>query len=117
MKTQYDVCVVGGGAAGMAAAIAAAEGGNTVCIIDKNKKLGKKLYATGNGRCNLANTDMKDGHYHLQKRIRNFCIPVWASNHCMKCLHFCILLVYIQDVSMDIIIRYQCRHQRLYGHF
>ena len=46
MKTQYDVCVVGGGAAGMAAAIAAAEGGNTVCIIDKNKKLGKKLYAT-----------------------------------------------------------------------
>ena len=45
MKTQYDVCVVGGGAAGMAAAIAAAEGGNTVCIIDKNKKLGKKLYA------------------------------------------------------------------------
>lgn len=59
MKTQYDVCVVGGGAAGMAAAIAAAEGGNTVCIIDKNKKLGKKLYATGNGRCNLANTDMK----------------------------------------------------------
>ena len=49
MKTQYDVCVVGGGAAGMAAAIAAAEGGNTVCIIDKNKKLGKKLYATGTG--------------------------------------------------------------------
>ena len=37
MKTQYDVCVVGGGAAGMAAAIAAAEGGNTVCIIDKIK--------------------------------------------------------------------------------
>ena len=33
MKTQYDVCVVGGGAAGMAAAIAAAEGGNTVCIL------------------------------------------------------------------------------------
>ena len=42
MKTQYDVCVVGGGAAGMAAAIAAAEGGNTVCIIDKNKKLGRQ---------------------------------------------------------------------------
>ena len=97
MKTQYDVCVVGGGAAGMAAAIAAAEGGNTVCIIDKNKRQVIII--------------------RLQKRIRNFCIPVWASNHCMKCLHFCILLVYIQDVSTDIIIRYQCRHQRLYGHF
>ena len=43
MKTQYDVCVVGGGAAGMAAAIAAAEGGNTVCIIDKNKKTGQEI--------------------------------------------------------------------------
>ena len=47
MKETYDVCIVGGGAAGMAAAIAAAEGGKSVCIVEKNKKLGKKLYATG----------------------------------------------------------------------
>ena len=64
MKETYDVCVVGGGAAGMAAAIAAAEGGKRVCIVEKNKKLGKKLYATGNGRCNVANTDVKAIHYH-----------------------------------------------------
>lgn len=64
MKETYDVCVVGGGAAGMAAAIAAAEGGKSVCIVEKNKKLGKKLYATGNGRCNVANSDMTAIHYH-----------------------------------------------------
>lgn len=118
MKTQYDVCVVGGGAAGMAAAIAAAEGGNTVCIIDKNKKLGKKLYATGNGRCNLANTDMKDGHYHSSSETyQKFLHTCLGEQPLHEMFAFCILLVYIQDVSMDIIIRYQCRHQRLYGHF
>lgn len=64
MQERYDVCVIGGGAAGMSAAIAAAEGGCSVCIIDKNKKLGRKMYATGNGRCNLANADMDPCHYH-----------------------------------------------------
>ena len=64
MQESYDVCVIGGGAAGMSAAIAAAEGGCSVCIVDKNKKLGRKMYATGNGRCNLANTDMDKCHYH-----------------------------------------------------
>lgn len=64
MIEKYDVCVVGGGAAGMTAAIAAAENGCSVCIIDKNKKIGKKLYATGNGRCNLANADIVHAHFH-----------------------------------------------------
>ena len=50
MKTQYDVCVVGGGAAGMAAAIAAAEGGNTVCIIDKNKIICHRQWSMQSGK-------------------------------------------------------------------
>lgn len=49
------VIVVGGGAAGMMAAIAAAEIGNSVCLIEKNQKLGKKLFITGKGRCNVTN--------------------------------------------------------------
>ncbi|MBD5096207.1 MAG: aminoacetone oxidase family FAD-binding enzyme [Lachnospiraceae bacterium] len=53
---MYDVCVIGGGAAGMSAAIAAARTGSNVIILEKNNKLGRKLYATGNGRCNLSNT-------------------------------------------------------------
>lgn len=49
------VIVVGGGAAGMMAAIAAADAGNRVCLIEKNEKLGKKLFITGKGRCNVTN--------------------------------------------------------------
>ncbi len=49
------VIVIGGGAAGMMAALAAAEKGCRVCLIEKNEKLGKKLFITGNGRCNVTN--------------------------------------------------------------
>ena len=49
------VCVVGGGPAGMMAAIAAAENGNKVTLVEKNDKLGKKLFLTGKGRCNITN--------------------------------------------------------------
>ena len=49
------VVVVGGGAAGMMAAYQAAENGHKVILVDKNEKLGKKIYITGKGRCNLTN--------------------------------------------------------------
>lgn len=49
------VIVVGGGAAGMMAAVAAADGGEKVCLVEKNEKLGKKLFITGKGRCNVTN--------------------------------------------------------------
>lgn len=49
------VLVVGGGAAGMLAGIAAAMKGSTVHIFEKNEKLGKKVYITGKGRCNVTN--------------------------------------------------------------
>ena len=49
------VVVIGGGAAGMMAAIAAADCGDSVCLIEKNEKLGKKLFITGKGRCNVTN--------------------------------------------------------------
>lgn len=49
------VVVVGGGAAGMAAALAAARAGSRVHLYEKNEKLGKKIYITGKGRCNVTN--------------------------------------------------------------
>ncbi len=49
------VIVVGGGAAGMMAAISAAQSGAGVLLLEKNEKLGKKLYITGKGRCNITN--------------------------------------------------------------
>ena len=47
--------IVGGGAAGMAAAVFLAEKGHTVHLFEKNEKLGKKIYITGKGRCNFTN--------------------------------------------------------------
>ncbi len=49
------VVVIGGGAAGMMAAVQAAENGHAVTLLEKNEKLGKKLFITGKGRCNLTN--------------------------------------------------------------
>ncbi|MGN0279900.1 MAG: NAD(P)/FAD-dependent oxidoreductase [Lachnospiraceae bacterium] len=49
------VIVIGGGAAGMMAAIAATEHGHRVVLLEKNEKLGKKIYITGKGRCNVTN--------------------------------------------------------------
>ncbi|HJA91819.1 MAG TPA: NAD(P)/FAD-dependent oxidoreductase [Candidatus Eisenbergiella merdipullorum] len=49
------VIVIGGGAAGMMAAIAAAQKGHQVLLLEKNEKLGKKIYITGKGRCNVTN--------------------------------------------------------------
>lgn len=55
------VIVVGGGAAGMFAAIAAAKNGHQVTLYEKNEKLGKKIFITGKGRCNITNaTDMEE---------------------------------------------------------
>lgn len=52
---KYDGIVIGGGPAGMFAAIIAAKQGNRVLLIEKNDRLGKKLLITGKGRCNVTN--------------------------------------------------------------
>ena len=60
MERKRTVAVIGGGAAGMMAAIEAARAGAIVTLIEKNPQLGKKLATTGNGRCNYTNLDMGD---------------------------------------------------------
>lgn len=60
MERKRTVAVIGGGAAGMMAAIEAARAGAIVTLIEKNPQLGKKLATTGNGRCNYTNLDMND---------------------------------------------------------
>lgn len=52
-NSEFDIAIIGGGAAGMMAAIQASQNDKTVVIIEKNVSLGKKLLLTGNGRCNL----------------------------------------------------------------
>lgn len=57
------VIVVGGGAAGMMAAYAAARAGHSVVLLEQNEKLGKKLYITGKGRCNVTNACNADAFF------------------------------------------------------
>ena len=64
MKSR-DSIVVGGGAAGMLAAIVAAEAGERVTLLEGSGKLGRKILISGNGRCNLTNRTADDlRHYH-----------------------------------------------------
>ena len=59
------IAIIGAGAAGMAAAIAAsASGANEVILFERQVRVGKKLLATGNGRCNLSNLHADVSHYH-----------------------------------------------------
>ncbi len=76
MNTAYsgtamkaDIVIAGGGPAGMMAAIAGAEAGGTVCLLEPNERLGKKLNITGKGRCNL--TNRCDPESFLQNVPRN----------------------------------------------
>ena len=52
---MHNILIIGGGAAGMMAAIYAARTGGNVTLLERNEKLGKKVYITGKGRCNVTN--------------------------------------------------------------
>ena len=58
--------IVGGGASGMTAAIAAARQGAQVTILERNDRIGKKILATGNGKCNLYNLDFQTEYYRSE---------------------------------------------------
>lgn len=58
--------IIGGGASGLMAAISAARGGAKVTILEHQNQIGKKLLATGNGRCNFTNLDQHLSHYHSE---------------------------------------------------
>lgn len=63
---QYQTIIVGGGAAGLMAAITAARQGRGVLIIERNHAIGRKILVTGNGHCNLANTNLSPNKYYGQ---------------------------------------------------
>lgn len=63
-KNELKVLIIGGGAAGLMAAVTAGRNGARVTVLEKNQRVGKKILATGNGRCNLTNTDPDIVYYH-----------------------------------------------------
>lgn len=61
---RRKIIIIGGGASGMIAGIIAARQGARVTILERKDRIGKKLLATGNGRCNISNEQMSEARYH-----------------------------------------------------
>lgn len=75
---MQTIIVIGGGASGMMAALTASEKPDRrVILIERQQRVGRKLLATGNGRCNLTNTGATIEHYHGENR--DFAVPALAA--------------------------------------
>lgn len=66
---MYDVIIIGAGASGLMAAAVAASKGARVALLEHKDDIGKKILATGNGRCNFTNTDMSVNKFHGSKAL------------------------------------------------
>ena len=83
MPGRYsDIIVVGGGASGLLAAIAAAEHGGKVILVEKNIRVGKRILATGNGRCNLSNAIIGKPEGNARYNRPEFVAPVLERFDC-----------------------------------
>jgi len=65
---MFDAVIVGAGASGLVSAIVAARRGKKILIVEKNSKVGKKLLATGNGKCNITNQRPTLEHFYSQNQ-------------------------------------------------
>lgn len=68
MKKSFDICIIGAGASGMAAALEAAEANPAarILVVEKNDQPGRKIRATGSGRCNISNEKARDSRQAVQ---------------------------------------------------
>lgn len=77
---QLKIAVIGGGASGMMAAISAARNGAEVFLFERNDRLGKKILATGNGKCNFSNMDLtKECYFSDDEEILESVIHTFQS--------------------------------------
>lgn len=81
-------CIIGGGAAGMLAAIHLKDENNKVTLIEKNKILGKKIYITGKGRCNITNDSDPENHINNCMKNRQFLYSALYSYSCDSIVSF-----------------------------
>lgn len=84
---KETVIVIGAGASGILAALTAAEDkARRVILLERQQRIGRKLLATGNGRCNLTNTGASPAHYHSQQE--DFSVPALAKFTAQDTLDF-----------------------------
>ena len=85
INNTYDICIAGGGAAGLTAAITAAETGVSVLVLEQEPVCGKKILATGNGRCNFTNENLDPAFYSdhrsEERRVGKECRSRWSPYH------------------------------------
>ena len=76
------IAIIGCGAAGMMAAITAADAGSSVTIFEKNEKPGKKIYITGKGRCNVTNAcDVNDFFQNVRRNSKFLYSAVYSYDN------------------------------------
>ncbi|MEA3373425.1 MAG: NAD(P)/FAD-dependent oxidoreductase, partial [Campylobacterota bacterium] len=79
------VAIIGGGAAGLMAAITAASAGASVEVFEQNSRVGKKILASGNGRCNISNTRLSQNDYFgTHPEFVNFTLSQFEFSHFKK---------------------------------
>lgn len=89
---HYDLLIIGAGAAGMMAAITAARANKKVCILEKLDKAGKKLLATGNGKCNFTNDDMRTDCFGGDSAFVSQVLEQFSVQDCLD--FFCSIGIY-----------------------
>jgi hypothetical protein len=67
-RIYHDIAVIGGGLAGIMAALSSSLNNKDVCIIEGNERIGKKILITGDGKCNLTNRVMRDENFHSSNK-------------------------------------------------
>ncbi|MBR1830282.1 MAG: aminoacetone oxidase family FAD-binding enzyme [Atopobiaceae bacterium] len=78
--SDCDVIVVGGGAAGLVAAITAAEAGALTVVLERDLECGRRILATGNGRCNFANVSLDAQRYNDPAFVGSVCGQTWLGD-------------------------------------
>ncbi|MGC9125802.1 MAG: NAD(P)/FAD-dependent oxidoreductase, partial [Caldisericaceae bacterium] len=68
----FEVAIIGGGAAGMMAALRASSIGKKNVILERNDRVGKKLLLSGDGKCNITNANIQKKNYHSSNNCFNF---------------------------------------------
>lgn len=84
---KYNIAIIGAGASGLLASIFLTKKNHTVTIFEKNNKVGKKLLATGNGRCNVTNENISLNNFYSHSDIQQI-NPILENFNYKKCKNF-----------------------------